>query len=173
MKVALKIILWLVAALGLFFAITAGLSSASQWFLLRNHDGYVKEHFVVSGTRMSPSSGDQGSDYYLRGKTEDDEFEFAIEASDYERFSQPGSKGEVVEIYRNSEMLSVAFQKQSLNVIFAEQWRDASELEVSARSTLWLAIVSLLLSSVFYLIARLALPPILKPKAEQDVDLNT
>jgi hypothetical protein len=166
MKSALKITLWLMAGAGAFFATVAGLSSASEWMLLRNYHGYEKSDFVISGTRMRPSAGDGGSDYYLRGVGGNDEFEFAIDASDYERFSQPGFKGRVVQIYRNSEMASIAFQKRSLNVIFAEEWRDLSEVEISARSTLWLAIISFLLSVAFYLTARLALPPLLKQNAE-------
>jgi hypothetical protein len=166
MKAAIKIALWLATAVGLVIAIVAGLSSASEWFILLNHGGYQREDFVVIGTRMSPSSSDNGSDYYLRGTTKDNEFEFAIDASDYERFSPPHSKSKVVQIYRNPELLSVAFQKRSLNVIFAEEWRDASELEVSARSTLWIAIFSLLISIVFWLTAKLALPPILNRNAQ-------
>ena len=172
MKAALKITLWLIAGAGAFFAVVAGLSSASEWMLLHNYQGYKKSDFVISGTRMGPSTGDEGSNYYLQGAAGDDEFEFAIDASDYERFSQPDFKGTVVQIYRNSEMASIAFQKRSLNVIFAEEWRDLSELEISARSTRWLSIISFLLSVAFYLTARLALPPLLNQNAEQDVTPN-
>ena len=61
MNAALKITLWLMAGAGAFFAVVAGLSSASEWMLLHNYQGYKKLDFVIGGTRMGPSAGDDGS----------------------------------------------------------------------------------------------------------------
>ena len=149
MKTAFKTILWVAAAIGLFLAIIAGMSSASEWFLLSNYDGYQKKNFVIDGVYKN------GSEYYLRGTVKDEEFEFAVVGTDYQRFSHSGSKGQIVEIYINPEMPSLVFQQKSLNVIFAEQWRDPSELKVSAKSTLWIAIILLLISFFLCLTARL------------------
>ena len=148
MKITIKITLWLAASLGLFFAIVAGMSSASQWFLLSNYDGYQKEEFVIE------DAYNDGSDYVLRGKIQNDKFEFAIDEVAYQRYSHSDSMGQVVGIYRNPGLPSFAFQQRSLNVIFAEQWRDISELEVSAKSTLCIAVISLLVSFFFFFTAR-------------------
>ena len=81
MKTAFKTILWVAAAIGLFLAIIAGMSSASEWFLLSNYDGYQKKNFVIDGVYKN------GSEYYLRGTVKDEEFEFAVVGTDYQRFS--------------------------------------------------------------------------------------
>ena len=107
-----------------------------------------KKSFVVGEAYKS------GSDYHLRGTVKDDKFEFIIDDSYYKRYSSSDSKGKVVEIYRNPEMPSLAFQQKSLNVIFAKQWRDSSELKVSAKSSLWIAIILLFVSSIFYVTSR-------------------
>ncbi|MGE9270365.1 MAG: hypothetical protein ACQKBU_06135 [Verrucomicrobiales bacterium] len=155
-RTTIKVTLCLIAIAGAFFAVLAGLSSASDWLILHHYQGYERSEFTITGTRMSPSGGSRSPDYYLRGTTKGDEFEFTIDSQTYRRFSQLDDEAAVIQIYRNPEMASVAFQRRSLNVLLADEWRDRSELEISAKSTLSLAIGSLFLSVVVSLTAKLA-----------------
>lgn len=160
MKAALKMALWIAALVALFVSAVALFSSASEWGLYHNYSKYIKEDFVISGTRMAASPGDGGTDYYLQGASADQIYEFAIGFPDYEQYSSPTMIGKTIQVFRNPEPISIAFQKRSLNVIFAEAWRDLDDIRVSARSTLLVGAFSLVFACLFYFVARLALPPL-------------
>src|SRR5690606_2171759 len=134
-------------------------SSASEWFLYHNYSKYIKQDFVISGARMVASPGDGGTDYYLKGSSGDKNYEFAIDSASYEQYSSPTMIGKTIQVFRNPESLSIEIQKRSLNVIFAEAWRDIDDIRVSARSTLWIGVFSLMFSCLFYYVDKLAIPP--------------
>jgi hypothetical protein len=48
----------------------------------------------------------------------------------------------------------MTFQKESLSVIFEEDWRDRAEVLVSANSTMWIASIAMLISILAFLSAR-------------------
>lgn len=167
MKAAGKVALWIAASVTFLISLVALFSSATDCYIYRNHAKYVQEDFIISGTRMVASAGDDGTDYYLQGSSGSQVYEFAIDSSDYGKYSSPAMIGKAIQVFRHPELFSIAVQKRSLNVIFAEEWSDLDGLEVSARSTLWIGLFSLLLSCAFYLVAKLAFPP-LTSQAERD-----
>ncbi|MBK1880843.1 hypothetical protein JIN85_00370 [Luteolibacter pohnpeiensis] len=159
MKAILKIFLWILTALAGFFSLFVGATSASDWFVIRHYDDYIKQDLVVHGVSKE-SNPDGTSGYRLEGFIGSESITFSVDSSKYEYFSQPKARGEVVQIYRNPKAMSVTFQQKSLNVIFADEWRDLEPLVISARSTMWIAIALFSVAAVLWIIARFALPPI-------------
>ena len=134
----MKIILQIIGVLGLIGAIVAGFSSGKEWVILKNFSGYQKEQFTITGTRVT-----NGTDRFLQGQGESGNFDFAISGARYRDYSLPAAVGTVVTVYRTAARPSIAFQQESVNVIFAEDWRERSEVETSARSTVWLAALAM------------------------------
>ncbi|MBX3742363.1 MAG: hypothetical protein KF712_15350 [Akkermansiaceae bacterium] len=142
----MKIILQIIGGSFLIFATIAGFSSAKEWIILNNLSGYQKEVLTITDTRVVHRIGDDGTDYYLLGHGERGECEFAISANRYETLSSATAAGQKVTVYRNSSMPSIAFQKESASIIFEEDWRDRAEVAVSAKSTMWIAVIATVIS---------------------------
>src|SRR5688572_19681662 len=109
----MRLALHLLAGTLALFAIVAGFSSAKEWYLLKHLPGYERDHFTVTGTEVR-----HGEDYFLRGQGERKEYAFLISSSRYEAYSSPAAVGQKLTLFRNPAMPSIAFQKESLNVIF-------------------------------------------------------
>lgn len=150
----MKIILQIIGSLLLLFAIVAGFSSAKEWLILKHLPGYEKDHFTITGTRAIHRTGEDGTDYYLQGQGERGAYEFVIPAARYENFSSPTATGTKIILYTNPAMPSITFQKESVNVIFEDDWRDKEEVQRSAKSTLWISVISLLVGVAAFVGAR-------------------
>ncbi len=138
----MKVILKIVGGVLILFAIAAGFGSARDWLVLRNLSGYEKDHFTIMGTRVIQGTGDEGTHYYLQGRGRKGEYEFVISAARYEALS--GAVGEEITVFRNSSMPAIALQRESVSVIFGDEWRDGKEVEVSAKSTMWIGVMAML-----------------------------
>ncbi|GEP41284.1 hypothetical protein BGE01nite_05750 [Brevifollis gellanilyticus] len=149
----MKLALQVMAFIFLVFAIIAGLSSAREWIVLKQFSGYQKDLFTVESTKVVHGNND-GTDYYLRGHGEHDAYEFAISAARYETFRSPTMVGRQVAVFRNPALPSLSFQTESVNVIFEEDWRDRALVEVSAKSTLWIAGLSMVLAILGFSLIR-------------------
>jgi hypothetical protein len=149
----MKIVLQIIGGSFLIFATIAGFSSAREWIILNNLSGYHKENLTITGTRVGHGTGD-GTDYYLLGHGERGEYEFAISAGRYETFSSATAVGQKITVFRNPSMPSIAFQKESVNVIFEEDWRDRADVEVSAKSTMWMGAIAMLVAIPAFVSAR-------------------
>ncbi len=131
----MKTILQIIAGSFLIFARFAGFSSTREWLILNNLSSYQKEDITISGTRVIHGTGAEGTDYYLLGHGPHGEYEFVISAGRHETFSLATAVGQKVTVHRSPSMPSIAWQKESVNVIFDEDWRDRAEAAVRAKST--------------------------------------
>ena len=150
----MKIILQIIGVSFLIFATIAGFSSTREWIILNNISGYQKEDFTITGTRVVHGIGDDGTDYYLLGHGAQGECEFAISAGRYETLSSATAVGQKVTVFRSPSMPSIAFQKESVSVIFEEDWRDRAEVAISAKSTMWIGVFSMLVAILAFVSAR-------------------
>jgi len=152
----MKVMLKIVGCILIFFAIAAGFGSAKDWLVLRNLAGYEKDHFTIMGTRVVQGTGDEGTNYYLRGRGQKDDYEFVISAARYETLS--AAVGEKITVFRNPSMPAIALQMESASVIFEDQWRDRKELEVSAKSTMWMGVMAMLAGVSAFVFAKVFFP---------------
>ena len=136
----MKIVLSIVGGILIFFAIAAGISCAREWLVLRNLSNYQKEEFSITGARVAYRTGPEGTDYFLKGQSKKGEYEFPISAARYENLSSAAAEGRKIILYRNPSMPSLALQKKSLHVLFEDEWRNREEVEISAKSTLWMTL---------------------------------
>ena len=164
MRTGTKIIFLTVAGVFFVFGMIVGFNSLAEWVLVWNYEGYQKETFVVSGTRDEASVDGEGSpSYYVLGHCKNNQYEFSVSKSRYDQFSDLLMKETIVTVYRNPSMISVAFQGESLNVIFEEDWRSFNEVKHSAQSTLMMTLLALSGGSVILLLMK-AISVRLSPK---------
>ena len=145
--------MWIIAGLLLVFAIVAGASSIEEWIILINYDHFQKEEFIISGT-IRENSTTENDNYYLRGSSGAGSYEFAIPLKKYKIYSNPNMIGHKIIVYRNPDLSSISFQNESVNVIFESDWRNRDELAKSTKSTLWIAVTSICLSGIIFLVSK-------------------
>ena len=167
MKRACKVFLWIIAGLLLAFAIVAGGSSIKEWIILINYEHFQKEEFVVSGTSKE-STTTENDNYYLKGSSGVESYEFAIPSKKYKIYSNPDMIGHKIIVYRNPDLISISFQNESVNVIFESDWRNRDELAKSTKSTLWIAVTSICLSGIIFLVSKRFLSENRKPEQQHD-----
>ena len=151
----LRIPLWIIAVLALAFGVMSGCSSGAEWFIALNHSEYIKEDFVISGTRQEHSS-ESGNFYFLKGSSDSNEYEFEVSLPKYEQYSTSNTVDKVIEVYRKPGNISGSFQGESLTVIFADEWREQSEVAYSAKTTMVLSICSLVVALAAFLSGKYA-----------------
>ena len=150
----MKIILQIIGGIFLIFALVAGFSSAKDWLILNKLSGYERDQFTITGVRVSHGTGDAGTDYYLQGHGGRGEYEFAISAARYESLSSDTAVGQKIIVFRNPSMASLSLQKESINVFFEDDWRDREEVEVSAKSTMWMGLITTSVAAFAFVFAR-------------------
>lgn len=150
----MKIILQIIGGIFLVFALVAGFSSAKDWLILNKLSGYEKDQFTITGVRVSHGTGDAGTDYYLQGHGGRGEYEFAISAARYETLSSATAVGRKIIVFRNPSMASLSFQKESVNVFFEDDWREPEEVELSAKSTMWMGLIAMSVAAFAFVFAR-------------------
>lgn len=149
MKLTLKV----VASIFFFFATVAGLSSARNTWISKNYAGYLRESFTITGVGSDAQSGDGGTQYHVSGRSPATFYDIKVSAARFEKIRESDSMGSELTVYRNPTLPHVAYQTESLNVLFEDQWRDRAELDFSRRSTFGLAMIALVLSALLFLAA--------------------